>query len=257
MSIPLDLTALKALAAKADLLSKKVEAAVSAHNSKAELELMNIGARVSNIIDPKRREEAHAIYMQEHAEWLKDHRKATEADRWEPLKELNSLREAAFQSKELLGNPVVVATAYGLGSPERSGIANEIAGLGPMALLNLSRRAELAQDRNLTAALVCANDRLPRSDRPFQSQALAEKVFGAECKAVAEIVRNVDALTAKSVALNRAAEGRPLSGTEKISAALTHGNAINPDKRPTLTAKAKSPTQKISAGLLKSADFGG
>lgn len=257
MTIPLDLTSLKALAAKADLLAKKVDAAVTAHHRKAELELMNIGARVANITDPKRREEAHAIYMQEHADWMKNHRKATEADRWEPLKELNSLREAAFTSKELLGSPVVVATGWNLGSPERSAIANEIAGLGPAALANLARRAEITQDRHLTAALVVANDKLARSERPFQSQALAEKVFGIECRLVSEIVRNVDALTAKAVAANREAEGRPLSGIEKIKSALTHGAAANPERKPILSARSKTPTQKISAGLLAGEDFGG
>lgn len=255
--IPMDLTALRALSTKASELAERVDRAVQAHNAKEALERSNIEARVASISNPQRRGEAHALYMAEHAEWLKGHRRETEESRWTPLRELNILREAAMSAKELIGSPIVVATSWNLGKPERSAIAAEIAGLGPAALANLARRAELTGDRNLAAALVVANDKLPRGERPFNSQSLADKVFGKECQAVNDLVKHIDVATAKAIAANRAADGKPLVGVERISNALKHGPAINHERKFAVPSRSKTPTQRISEGLLASEDFGG
>ena len=125
---------------------------------------------------------------------------ASDAARWETLKELNAAAESLALTATIYASPVVVVSRQGLGSPERSAYQMHVAGAGPTELANLATFAVATQNRILGAALVSVIDAMPARSRPFSAQELTYKLCGDETRA---ILASVDAIrTANQKALN-------------------------------------------------------
>lgn len=108
---------------------------------------------------------------------------ASDAARWETLKELNAAAESLALTAALYASPVVVLSRQGLGSAERSAYQMQVASAGPTELANLVTFAIATQNRALGAALLSALDAMPARSRPFSAQELADKLCGDESAA--------------------------------------------------------------------------
>ena len=247
-NIPTSLAHLKGVYDRAVIVHSQHGRQLAAFNFEVDKRKAMTARNIESILDPKRRDEMAKLYSEEHTEWLKAYRTETSEARWKDARELNTLREDAMEAKAMLTNPVALATVAEFGTPERNAIAVEINGLAPRALLNLANLAVRTGNRAMVGALVVANDKLPRAERPFSSQDIAAAVFGAEAEQAAKLVADIDRLHAESIAAVRETEGQPLGPTERISHGLRHGgHAVQP--RPIVVVKPKSPVSKIADAL--------
>ena len=129
---------------------------------------------------------------------------ASDAARWETLKELNAAAESLALTASLYASPVVVLSRQGLGSPERSAYQMQVASAGPTELANLATFAIATQNRALGAALLSALDAMPARSRPFSAQELADKLCGDETRAILASVEAVRTANQRAINANRA-----------------------------------------------------
>lgn len=129
---------------------------------------------------------------------------ASDASRWETLKELNAAAESLALTATLYASPVVVLSRQGLGSPERSAYQLQVASAGPTELANLATFAVATQNRTLGAALVSVIDAMPARSRPFSAQELADKLCDEETRAVLASVEAIRSANQKALNANRA-----------------------------------------------------
>lgn len=131
-------------------------------------------------------------------------KQASDAARWETLKELNAAAESLALTASLYASPVVVLSRQGLGSPERSAYQMQVASAGPTELANLATFAIATQNRALGAALLSALDAMPARSRPFSAQELADKLCGDETRAVLASVEAIRTANQRAINANRA-----------------------------------------------------
>lgn len=131
---------------------------------------------------------------------------ASDAARWETLKELNAAAESLALTAALYASPVVVLSRQGLGSPERSAYQMQVASAGPTELTNLATFAIATQNRALGAALLSALDAMPARSRPFSAQELADKLCGEETRAILASVEAVRTANQRALNANRGFE---------------------------------------------------
>lgn len=129
---------------------------------------------------------------------------ASDAARWETLKELNAAAESLALTASLYASPVVVLSRQGLGSPERSAYQMQVASAGPTELANLATFAIATQNRALGAALLSVLDAMPARSRPFSAQELADKLCGDETRAILASVEAVRTANQRAINANRA-----------------------------------------------------
>lgn len=129
---------------------------------------------------------------------------ASDAARWETLKELNAAAESLALTASLYASPVVLLSRQGLGSPERSAYQMQVASAGPTELANLATFAIATQNRALGAALLSVLDAMPARSRPFSAQELADKLCGDETRAVLASVEAVRTANQRAINANRA-----------------------------------------------------
>ena len=129
---------------------------------------------------------------------------ASDAARWETMKELNAAAESLALTASLYASPVVVLSRQGLGSPERSAYQMQVASAGPTELANLATFAIATQNRALGAALLSALDAMPARSRPFSAQELADKLCGDETRAILASVEAVRTANQRAINANRA-----------------------------------------------------
>jgi hypothetical protein len=161
-------------------------------------------AKVSNA---KSRADLKKDFDQQHADWIREHRKKTNSTRWAYLKELQELREESGRLVRLWESPQVVATLENVGSQERSRYLEQIKTLGPASLASLAMKAEMESNRALASALISVNDALPTDKRPFSSQELASAVFKADVDAAKEAHLQIARAQELAMAENRKCEG--------------------------------------------------
>lgn len=128
---------------------------------------------------------------------------ASDAARWETLKELNAAAESLALTAVLYASPVVVLSRQGLGSAERSAYQMQVASAGPTELANLATFAIATQNRALGAALLSALDAMPARSRPFSAQELADKLCGDETRAILASVETVRTANQRALNANR------------------------------------------------------
>lgn len=131
---------------------------------------------------------------------------ASDAARWETLKELNAAAESLALTAALYASPVVVLSRQGLGSAERSAYQMQVASAGPTELANLATFAIATQNRALGAALLSALDAMPARSRPFSAQELADKLCGEETRAILASVEAVRTANQRALNANRGFE---------------------------------------------------
>lgn len=255
-NVPTSLAHLRGVHDRAKVVSAQHGRSIAAFNLEVDKRKATNARILDSILDAKRKEEMTRLYAEEHREWLKQYRKETSQSRWKDARELNTLRDDATEAKAMLTNPVALATVFGFGTAERNAVATELNGLAPRALLNLATLAVHTGNKAMVGALVVANDKLPRADRPFSSQEIAAAVFGEEAEQAGKLIAEIDKLHAQSIAAVRETEGQPLTPVEKVSFGLRHGGTAT-SARPVVTVKPKSPVTKISEALAASHDFGG
>lgn len=240
-NIPASLAHLKGVHDRVVTVKAQHGRQLAAFNMEVDKRKAMTARNVDSITDAKRRDEMAKLYESELSDWLKSYRKETSEARWKDAGELNTLRADALEAKAILTNPVALATVHGFGTPERNAMATEVNGLGPHAMRNLATVAVRTGNKALIGALVVANDKLPRGDRPFSSQEIAAAGFGAEAEEAGKLIADIDRPHAESIAAVRATEGNPLTPTEKLSHGLRHGgHAVAPS--PTVLSKPKTPT---------------
>lgn len=202
------------------------------------------------LIDPSVRKSSEAHFAAELATFQKELRKASDAERWETLRDLQGLYESTSYARENLGDPRKLATAHGLGEEKRSRLEASLASMGPAAMASLARKAEVTQDRDLAAALIAANDLGPAKERSFSSQGLAEKLFGDDAKAVRDLAKEINHGLQSAMTVNREFEGTKISAFQKLSNGINFDGQLVPTEKPAPAAGGKrSSTQLISDGL--------
>ncbi|WP_373503141.1 hypothetical protein [Aestuariivirga sp.] len=248
-NIPASLAHLKGTYDRAVIAHASHGRQLNAYNMEVAKRKAMTARNVEAITDPKRRDEMSKLYESEFADWLKGYRSETSESRWKDAGELNTLRADAIEAKAILTNPVALATVHGFGTPERNAMATEVNGLGPHAMRNLATVAIRTGNKAMIGALVVANDKLPRGDRPFSSQEIATAGFGEEAEQAAKLIAIIDRLHAESIAAVRQTEGNPLTPNEKLSHGLKFGPGRAVPVSPTVLSKPKTTTSKISSGL--------
>ena len=146
--------------------------------------------------------------------------KNSDKERWDRIRELNASADSLATVNLLFANPVTVLSRAGLGTPERTYFAMQVAGAGPAELRQLATFAIATKNRVLGAALVSAIDRMPRKDRPFSAAELADHLCGEETRAVRAAIETVKVSAQKALNLNRAFQSGRENPLDKISLAL-------------------------------------
>lgn len=96
------------------------------------------------------------------------------------LRKLAERGERLTQLAAVFPNATAWLAQSGLGSQERANLQATLAGAGKAELASLAQQAQLSGNRVLAAAVVTANERLERRDRPFKSLEYAQEFVGAE-----------------------------------------------------------------------------
>jgi len=248
-NVPATMAHLKGVYERAVMVKTQHDKTLAEFNGEVAKRRADVDRRIQET-DFSRRDDAKRLYESEYSDWLRAHRKATSGSRWKDAAEMQTLRDQAVQSRELLANPIAIATVYKLGSPERNAVAMEVNGLGPAALGNLAKVAVGSKDKAMIGVLVLANDRLPAKIRPFDSHDLAEMGFGDDAAEAAKLIHTVDRLHAESLAAVRASEGTPLKPIESIAHGLKFERAGGMGPQPHVKGpKPETATTKIAEGL--------
>ena len=189
--------------------------------------------------------------------FMRQFRKDTDAARVGLWREIDSANQALSYARTELAVPKRAATLHEFNSEARARAETSLQRMGNAALKALAQKAEAEGDKILAAAVIHQNDSIPTNSRIVDSFALADAVFGEECKKVKALCDSVQ-LTFDSVrALNRSFDsGQPISPTEKVRLGLEHGgNAILPRDKPAEKDGAMSSTDKISAALQRADEY--
>lgn len=183
-------------------------------------------------------------------EKLKEIRAKLSPSLWRSLGEIDGGVKLLSVAKEQHGHPLNIASTHALGSEERARANAEVANLLPAQLMAVHRHAEATNEKVLGAALIHRNDVLPKGQRPFNSSALAQKLFGADCEIVIATIKKAERGFAERLANLRAFDGVAPTPTQRIAHALRHGvESRLPHSGPRVQAKPQSPVQKIAANL--------
>lgn len=245
-----DLASLRKAAEKSASLARSTESAVSEFNRRKQQIEQNVEMRVAAVVDPQRREEARKLFTDEAKDALVKLRKETEEARWKHARELHAIAEDLKAVKEHLTNPIIIATAHNLGGERRGRIAREIEGLGPLALSNLRKQAELTGDKDLAAALILQNDKTAKRERLFDSKDLAEIAFGEDCATVKELANVIEVQHAKAIAAVRDSDGTKATPVQKISTGLKHpGERITPAGEPAPKERSLELLERMERAL--------
>ena len=182
-----------------------------------------VGRSLSGVGMPRRDVEA-AVAKAEVAARTEVQHNSSDA-RWQSIKELVASAESLGTMAQLWASPVVVLSRAGLGSDERTNFMRQIEGAGPVELTNIAVHAAATGNRVLGAALVSLIDRMPRKDRPFSAAELAEKLVGAETKAVQNAIAAVRNAAQRAIVRNREFEQRRVNPIDRVKMALNQKDA--------------------------------
>lgn len=213
---------LRAIAEGAKQNGAKFTSQLRALNQNIEKKQIEIQQKIE-MAGSIRKATATQHYEGEFGDWIRTYRKENEPARYAILKEIVAAESMAAYARTEMSDPRKAATMHGIGTEERSRLEKSLEKMGGASLLALAKRAEIEGDKNLAAAVILQNDTLARNSRLFESSALAESVFGPECKQVRElcgqIKREVDAATQA----NRIFDGQKLANSQRIENGLNHG----------------------------------
>ena len=145
--------------------------------------------------------------------------------RWQSIKELVASAESLETTAQLWASPVVVLSRAGLGSDERTNFMRQLEGAGPVELTNMAVHAAATGNKVLGAAILSVIDRMPRKDRPFNASELAERLVGAETKAVQDAIAAVRNAAQRTIVRNREFEQRRVNPIDRVRMALNNKEA--------------------------------
>lgn len=182
-----------------------------------------VGRSLSGVGMPRRDVEA-AVVKAEVAARTEVQHNSSDA-RWQSIKELVASAESLATTAQLWSSPVVVLARAGLGSDERTNFIRQLEGAGPVELTNIAVHAAATGNRVLGAALVSIIDRMPRKDRPFSAADLADKLVGAETKAVQNAIAAVRNAAQRAIVRNREFEQRRVNPIDRVKMALNQKEA--------------------------------
>ena len=179
-----------------------------------------VGRSLENVGMPRRDVEA-AVAKAQVAARTEVQNNSTDA-RWAAIRELVAAAESLDTTAQLWASPVVVLSRAGLGSDERSNFMRQLEGAGPVELTNMAVHAAATGNKVLGAALVSLIDRLPRKDRPFNANELAERLVGQETKAVQNAIAAVRNAAQRAIVKNREFEQRRVNPIDRVKMALNN-----------------------------------
>ena len=195
-------------------------------------------------------------YDAEMADWLRNFRRESEADRYGLLKDLQGVQESLSYARINLTDPRKLATGFGLGDERRSRIEQSLATAGPTELGMLAARAEVESDQCLAAALINVNSNLPRPQRGFNSTELSEKLFGKEARDAKEMVDAASYELDRALAVNREFNGDKPTGFDRVNAGFKHpGKTLVPSDKPAPSNGTLSSVDKIQNALQRADEY--
>lgn len=151
--------------------------------------------------------------------------KNSEAARWEALRELNAAVESIATTAALWASPVIVLARHGLGTPERTNYQQQLAGAGPVELVNMAQLATASGNKVLGAALLSIIDRMPARSRPFSAADLASALVGEEVRAMQSAIDTIRASAQRALVRNREWERGRVSPLDRVKLALNKKDA--------------------------------
>lgn len=245
---------LKALQEAADKASRHLldhEGRIIAYKQQEAAIRQELASSLSGLSGPAR-QKTQEIFDQELDTRIRALRKATEKHRWEKSAEIQTIRSSASEVREYLTNPIIVASTYGVGTPERNAFEATLEGLGPATIANMALKARLENNKHLAAACIRANALLAANARQFDSKELAQELFGDETEKAKVLFRAIELALDKSIHQARDSDGKPMSPTTQLQMGMKHGPGTKmiPDEESEETESAGlTPLQQLNQGL--------
>lgn len=246
---------LKALQEAADKATRHLldhEGRIKAYKQQEAAIRQEIASSVANLSGPAR-QQTQEIFDQEQDTRIRALRKSTEKHRWEKAGEIQDIRNSASKVREYLTNPIIVASTYGVGTPERNAFEATLEGLGPATIANMALKARLEGNKHLAAACIRANALLSANARMFDSKELAQELFGDETDNAKKLFNAIELAFDKSLHQARESDGKPMSPTTQMSMGMKHGPGTkmvpNDPESGELESDDLTPLQLMSKGL--------
>lgn len=196
-------------------------------------------------------QQVKAALSQEQDTRIRALRASTEKSRWEKAGAIEAIKVAASEVREYLTNPIVVASTFGVGTPERNAFEATLDGLGPSTISNMALKARLENNKHLAAACIRANALLAANARQFDSKQLAQEMFGEDCDKAKVLFKAIELAADKSLHQVRETDGRVMSPATQMSMGLKHGpnTQMIPRDESDEVEPELSPHQLITKGL--------
>lgn len=183
-------------------------------------------------------------YRKQYTEWHKRYIRETEAQRLEILADLNKARESLSEfASQNLTDPVRLASGHGIGTESRYRIERSLESAQPATLAMLARKASVEKDKDLGAVLVSIWSSMPRNERSYDADKMAEAIWGEEAQLARAICQSIN--QAFDVAMNeeRQFNGTKTSPVEKLRQGLTYEGMKQVQNDP-------APVRKSSVDLI-------
>ena len=215
---------LKELARRADTTRTLASTAVRQTESVIQQDQNLIHKRLETFRGDARKHVLNAE-MERHSEWKRKHLNSSRESRWEPLKELQALKEGAAAVKGFYAQPRNVLLSYKAGSQRRANIENSLKGLPKSAIAAMGDRAVIEKDSEMAAAILAVETGKAREDRAIRELAQFAEIFmGAECARALELIKTVEESFASAYAdVKRLENGGHESPTEKLARGIRQG----------------------------------
>lgn len=135
-----------------------------------------------------------------------DLKKNTLEARTKLLRELGAARRGIEDARSHYQSPIQILSRSGFGSERRSRLQDQLAFSGAVEMSSLAAFAVATKDRELGAALVAKANSMPRDERPFSPQELAELLTGDEYKSIMAAIMEVGEIMQRAILADRAFE---------------------------------------------------
>jgi hypothetical protein len=200
-------------------------------------------------MSPAQKENGKKFIADKYGEGRNAARKELSPAMWKVLGEADAAVKLLTSAKQLHSNPLNLATIHGAGTEAQARAHSHVDKMLPAQMTAMRLLVESTGDKTLGAALIQKNDTMPRNLRAFESKALAEKLFGAQCEYVNTAIRKAETAFVEKLHALRAFDGVKMTGTQRIETALRHPDAQLPRSNINFKRPGPSPAQKIAYNL--------
>ena len=151
--------------------------------------------------------------------------------------ELSEAQQAISYASKHMVTSKHLATAFMIGTEERSRMEAQISGMGKGALVALAEKAKAEahtpSGKLMATVIIEANDRLAAHVRPLDSFALADACFAGIAKEAAANIKEVQLeLDRAKILLTEFTTGKPIDPISKITVGLNHVEEVLPGDAP-------------------------